>query len=1587
MNQKKRGLFPFERIKLMLASPEEIRSWSRGEVKRPETLNYRTLKPEKGGLFCAKIFGPVKDYECLCGKYRGKRYEGTVCDRCGVEVTLSYERRKRFGHIDLAAPVAHIWFLKSTPSKIGTLLNLTSRDVERVIYFESYLVIEYPTEEEEEAFERLEDTIPLNDGTTTKWVKLHVVTEQEFEEEYSFTIDEKYEFGMGAEIIKTVLSQMDLVEYSKKLRDLIKPYSIGYEDLGKKLETQYKNLYEKIIRTISHDLDSFGIKFQGLEDLGLTQEQAIHRLLNEEIYLNVETGELSKEDRGDEYLTGKEALRTYYENVREKKGSIPVFERIKEDIRATVLREVSEQKVRKYLRILKLVEGFIKSGNKPEWMILEVIPVLPPDLRPLVALDGGKFATSDLNDLYRRLINRNNRLKRLIELDAPEIIIRNEKRMLQEAVDALIDNGKRGRVVTQNGRPLKSLADYLKGKQGRFRQNLLGKRVDYSGRSVIVVGPELQMHQCGLPKIMALELFKPFVYRRLEEKGYATSIRNAKKLVEQKAPEVWECLEEVVKQHPVLLNRAPTLHRPSIQAFEPVLVEGKAIRLHPLVCPPFNADFDGDQMAVHVPLGVEAQLESYLLMLSTQNILSPAHGKPLTMPSQDMILGTFYMTQDPIPGRKGEGKIFSSREEVLKALDLGKVDIHAKVYVKLDGKVIETTPGRVLFNSILPEGVPFVNYTLDKKKLSKLITDLYIQVGNEKTVQFLDRVKELGFNRATMAGISIGVEDLQVPKVKKDVIKKALKITDEIWNQYVNNIITNKERYNKIIDIWSEATNQVSKAMFDEIEKTERKENGKVYPGVFNPIFMMANSGARGNRDQIRQLAGMRGLMAKHSGEFIETPIISNFREGLSVLEYFISTYGARKGLADTALKTAFAGYLTRRLVDVAQDITVTEKDCGTLKGIELEPIVEGGEEKVPLRDRIFGRVLAEDVKDPYTGEVIAKRNEVIDEKLAEKITRSGIEKVKVRSPLTCESRRGVCAMCYGWDLSQRKIVSVGEAVGIIAAQSIGEPGTQLTMRTFHIGGAATAQKVQNVLVTETSGEVRYYNLKLIKNRQGEVINISREGAIGLVDEEGRTVERHAVPYGAKILVEEGAKVSENTSLAEWDPFNIYIIAEEEGTVELRDIILDITVREERDALTGKTATVISFMRPKDAMLHTPRVVVVTNKGKELTYDLPVNSILNIPSERMELEWHVCPTCSEAEDAQVQHRYYVVKDFKVKPGDILARIPKEMAKVRDIVGGLPRVEELFEARKPKNPAIISEIDGYVKIYEDADEVIVYNPVNGETRKYSVKRDERVLVRHGQFIKKGQQITENEVSEIDGQVRMKGSKGFRVIVYNMDAGLEKEYLVPKGKHLLVKDGDEVKAGEPLTDGTPIPEEMLKVKGADELQRFLLKEVQMVYKLQGVDINDKHFEIIIKQMLRKRRIVDPGDSRFLVNEEVDREELEEEIQRIKEEGGKLPKAEPVLVGITKASLSTRSWISAASFQETTKVLTEAACEGKVDELYGLKENVIIGNLIPAGTGVDEYTRVDVVEEGKALIREEATAETAEGGQEEELKESQE
>ena len=1573
----KKGILPFDAIKLMIASPEEILSWSHGEVKKPETLNYRTLKPEKDGLFCAKIFGPIKDYECLCGKYKGKKYEGTVCDRCGVEVTRSYVRRERFGHIDLAAPVSHIWFLKSSPSKIASLLNLSTRDAEKVIYFENYLVIEYPQDDEEnEEFAKDEKTIPLNDLDETKWVKLHIVNEDTYQNEYAFSLEDRYEAGIGAEIVKEVLSKIDLEALAEKLKKLIEPYSLSWEDLNAETREKFPKYYERMVRTIAAYFQRYGIE--------PSDPKTLDEIITGVKWINPKTGEIAEEALSEDFVTELEALEKLYEYYRTKNSEIPVIEKLKEEVRQAVIKAFPESKIKDYVRKFQLIEGFIKSGNRPEWMILDVLPVIPPELRPLVPLEGGRFATSDLNDLYRRVINRNNRLKRLIELDAPEIIIRNEKRMLQEAVDALIDNGKRGKVVTSKRRPLKSLADYLKGKQGRFRQNLLGKRVDYSGRSVIVVGPELKMHQCGLPKIMALELFKPFLYRRLEEKGYATSIKQAKRLVREQAPEVWECLEEVVKQHPVLLNRAPTLHRPSIQAFEPVLVEGKAIKLHPLVCPPFNADFDGDQMAVHVPLGIEPQLESYILMLSTQQVLSPAHGKPLTMPSQDMILGVNYITQ-AIEGRPGEGKLFASPEEAIKAWQLGKVDIHAKIKVRFDGKTVETTVGRILFNEILPDEYRqkrgFVNEVLNKKSLAKLIYDVYKIVGNEETVNFLDRVKQLGFELSTKAAVSIGMDDIRVPRKKKEIVERAVAETERIWEQYRKGIITNKERYNRIIDVWSRATEEITQEMFKEIEQTEIVYNGKKFPGTFNSIYMMAISGARGNKDQVRQLAGTRGLMAKHSGEFIETPIISSFKEGLSVLEYFISTYGARKGLADTALKTAQAGYLTRRLVDVAQEVRIVEEDCGTIKGITVEPIIEGGEEKVPIKDRIFGRIAAEDVKDPITGEVIVKAGEMIDDEKAEQIQKAGIDRVKVRSVLTCEAKGGVCAKCYGMDLSNRKLVAVGEAVGIIAAQSIGEPGTQLTMRTFHIGGAATAEKIRSELAVENDGILKYHNIKYVVDRNGRKIVTSKQGQVYIQDPEtGRILERHPIPHGAYLLVDDGSEVKKGTKVAEWNPFAEFIIAEVKGKLHLTDIIKDVTIKEERDPITGKISLVISFMKPKDAMLHTPRLTIIGEDGKEYVYDLPVNATLMIPRDKLRLVWKTCPTCSEAEGTEIQHQYFEpVEDIEVYPGDILARLPKETAKVKDIVGGLPKVEELFEARPPKNPAILSEIDGEVKIYEDADEIIIFNPFTKQTWSHRVAKDELILVKAGQMVKKGMPITDRVKAEIDGRVQMT-SKGYKVVVYNRETGLEREYFVPKGKLLLVKDGDRVHAGDPLTDGTPNPHEILRIKGVEELQKFLIKEIQMVYKLQGVDIHDKHFEIIIRQMLRKVRITDPGDSRFIVKEIVDKEDFEEEIKRIKEMGGKPPKGEPVLVGITKAALHTKSWISAASFQETTKVLTDAACEGKVDELKGLKENVIIGNLVPVGTGEEIYSKIQVEpvtqaeEIGKELFPETGESETS-------------
>ncbi|MBK3332398.1 DNA-directed RNA polymerase subunit beta' [Persephonella atlantica] len=1564
---------PFESIRLSLASPEKIREWSHGEVKKPETLNYRTLKPEKDGLFCAKIFGPVKDYECLCGKYKKKKYEGTICDRCGVEVTRSDVRRERFGHIELASPVAHIWYLKSTPSKIGNLLGLTSRDIERVIYFESYLIVEHPEEEEEEAFENDPNTIPLMDGALTKYVKLYVKSEEEFREAYEYEHSDKYEYGMGAEKVKDILSRLDLEAYAAKLRKEMKSYAIGFDELGIEFKQNQERLYRKVISEIARRISEAGLKFGEI----VPTEKEIDAVLTKEYYLVIDPkdsglleGQLIHEEElkditarvgeeGIEVDKGPSAIEKLYKKYREKNPDIPIFEVIKDSVRQTILKEVAEQKLKKLVRRLRLIEGFIKSGNKPEWMILDVIPVIPPDLRPLIPLDGGRFATSDLNDLYRRVINRNNRLKRLIELDAPEIIIRNEKRMLQEAVDALIDNGRRGRIVTQNNRPLKSLSDSLRGKQGRFRQNLLGKRVDYSGRSVIVVGPELQMHQCGLPKIMALELFKPFIYRRLEEKGYATSIKNAKRMVQERAPEVWECLEEVVKQHPVLLNRAPTLHRMSVQAFEPVLVEGKAIKLHPLVCPPFNADFDGDQMAVHVPLSVEAQIESYVLMLSTQNILSPAHGKPITMPSQDIILGAYYMTQE-LEDAKGSGKLFANEDEAILAYDLGKVDLLAKIKVKKDGKIVETTVGRLIFNKILPEGFRFVNEPLDKKKISKLISEIYEQFGNEVTAETLDKLKELGFEYAAKAGVSISADDLVVPKNKWKIIRKAEEEAEKVWKQYVDGIITKGERHNKIIDIWSQTTNEVTRLLFEELEKTTRIENGKKYPGIFNPIYMMALSGARGNRDQIRQLAGMRGLMAKHSGEFIETPIRSNFKEGLTIVEYFISTYGARKGLADTALKTAVAGYLTRRLVDVAQDVIITNDDCGTLNGLDVSAIIEGGEIVVSLKDRIVGRYAAEDIYDPYTKELIVSAGEEIDEEKAQEIENAGIETVKIRSVLTCEQKRGVCAKCYGRDLSQKKLVDIGEAVGIIAAQSIGEPGTQLTMRTFHIGGAATAKAVQTKHVASVEGTVKLLNVKTVTDREGKVLVINRDGAVKIVDEEGKIKERFPVPYGGILKVKDGDTVKPGDTLVEWDPFSIPIIAEKSGELELRDVILDVTLREERDNITGKTIMDISFMRPKDAVLHTPRMVIKGDDGKEYSYDLPVNTIIMISRNDLETKWDKCLACSESEDADVYHNYLQVKPgFKVEAGDIIAKIPRETAKVRDIVGGLPRVEELLEAREPKNKAIVSEIDGIVRIYEDADDIIVYNPITGQSETYDVPKDALVLVKNGQHVNEGQVLTDDSSikAEFEGIVRLK-SKGSKVIVFNKDTGLQREYSIAKGKFIIVKDGETVKAGDPLTDGTPNPHDILRIMGPEELAKFLVKEVQMVYRMQGVEINDKHFEVIIRQILRKVKIVDPGDSRFLLNEIVDKVDLDEEIQRVIEEGGKPPKAEPVLVGITKASLSTRSWISAASFQETTRVLADAAVEGKEDRLEGLKENVIIGNIVPAGTGIKQYAEIEAI-----------------------------
>jgi DNA-directed RNA polymerase subunit beta' len=1340
----------FDAIRIKLASPEKIRGWSHGEVKKPETINYRTFKPERDGLFCARIFGPTKDYECACGKYKRMKFAGVVCDKCGVEVTRARVRRERMGHIELASPVSHVWFFKGLPSRIGQLLDMSLRELEKILYFEEYVVLESTIE-----------AVAKVPGIKKKDL-VSVDKVRKLQEEHG---PSALKVGMGAEAIRELLRDMDLDSLAR-------------------------------------------------------------------------------------------------------------------DLRAQMLGETSVQKRKKIVKRLKVIEAFLKSGNQPDWMILEVVPVIPPELRPLVPLDGGRFATSDLNDLYRRVINRNNRLKRLMDLKAPEIIIRNEKRMLQEAVDALFDNGRRGRVITgPNNRPLKSLSDTLKGKQGRFRQNLLGKRVDYSGRSVIVVGPYLKLHQCGLPKKMALELFKPFILRKLEERGIASSIKAAKKYVEKERPEVWDILDDVIREHPVLLNRAPTLHRLGIQAFEPILVEGKAIEIHPLVCTAFNADFDGDQMAVHVPLSMEAQLEAQVLMLSSNNILSPSNGAPIAVPTQDMVLGIYYLTKERLstPERRvrGEGRLFADSEEVRIAYDNEDVDLQARIRLRWNGEFLETTVGRTLFNEVVPEALRFVNQELKKKEVTALVSRCMNMLGNEATVQFLDELKDLGFRYATLSGLSIGIDDMHIPSSKERHITQAREQVNEVEQQYQDGVITNGERYNKVVDIWAHTTELIAEEMFRELEGGEQG-------GEFNPIYMMADSGARGSKQQIRQLAGMRGLMAKPSGEIIETPITSNFREGLTVLEYFTSTHGARKGLADTALKTADSGYLTRRLVDVSQDVIVSEYDCGTVKYIDATPLVEGGDIIQSLRDRILGRVAAEDVRDPLSSEIIVQANNEIIEETSQKIEDSGLERVRIRSGLTCDTKRGICVLCYGRNLGSGRLAELGEAVGIIAAQSIGEPGTQLTMRTFHIGGTASRVVEASKHEAKSAGVVKFHNLRTVVNRDGDLVATNRNGEIGVADERGRERERYPVVYGAKLKVKPEQKIKQRTVLVEWDPFTNPILTEFTGKVQYQDIVEGVTVREEFDEVTGLARKVI--IEDAEGRLQ-PGVIInspETAGTERHRYPLPVGANLNV-----------------ADGADVF------------AADIIAKIPRETTKTKDITGGLPRVAELFEARKPKEQAVITEIDGRVEM--------------------------------GGFV-----------------------KGMRKIVIRADNGETKEYLIPRGKHISVHEGDRVKAGEALMDGSPNPHDYLAVLGDRELQRYLVNEVQEVYRLQGVTINDKHIEIIVRQMLRRVRIEEVGDTEFVVGELVDKFVFQEENERVIGQGKRPATAKPVLLGITKASLSTDSFISAASFQETTRVLTEAAISGKTDDLRGLKENVIVGRLIPAGTGLGNYTRVEVLTPGGEAVK---------------------
>ncbi len=1351
MGQQKKGPAEYAAIQIQMASPETILSWSYGEVTKPETINYRSFKPERDGLFCERIFGPVKDWECNCGKYKRIRFRGIVCDRCGVEVTQSKVRRERMGHIQLAVPVSHIWYFKSLPSRIGHLLDLSIRELERILYYENYLMI---------------------DPGNSSYQVGDVLSEEEFIELED--AGKSFDARMGAEAVQELLKQIDI------------------------------------------------------------EELAI-------------------------------------------------------DLRAQAKVETSAQRKKDVLKRLRIVESFRQSQNRPEWMIMSVIPVIPPDLRPLVPLEGGRFATSDLNDLYRRVINRNNRLKKLIDIQAPDVILRNEKRMLQEAVDALFDNGRQTHSVRGDSRrPLKSLSDLLKGKQGRFRQNLLGKRVDYSGRSVIVVGPELKLHQCGLPKNMALELFKPFIIMKLEEKGYVQTVKSAKKLVERERPEVWDILEEIIADHPVMLNRAPTLHRLGIQAFYPVLVEGKAIRLHPLVCAAFNADFDGDQMAVHVPLSFEAQLEAKILMLATNNILLPSSGRPIAVPSQDMVIGSYYLTK-PREGAKGEGMRFYSSDEALAAFDAGHLDLHTLVKVRIDRQMVETTPGRMIFNNILPKNMPFFNDTATKGVLGELVAQSFWLEGQAVTVEFLDRLKQIGFTYATQAGVTVSIDDLVVPDEKNKLIEDARQQVAKIQKQYERGAISFGERYNKVIDLWTHTTNEVGRVMFDNLAKHNQG---------FNPVYMMATSGARGSREQIRQLAGMRGLMAKPQkkltggvGEIIENPITSNFREGLSVQEYFISTHGARKGLADTALKTADAGYLTRRLVDVAQDVIIREIDCGTIRGLTVRAIKDGEEIIESLADRILGRVGLEDVYDPYSDELIVEAGNEISEPMAQAMEDAGIESVQIRSVLTCESKFGVCAKCYGRNLTTMKMVDIGEAVGVIAAQSIGEPGTQLTLRTFHIGGTAARIAEQSQVIAKYAGTIKLEGVRLLKRDDGTSVVVSREGTgeVHVIDDKGRVRSRLKVPYGAHLVVNDEQEIKKGDIVYEWDPYRSVILAEKSGVVKFRDIEKDVSYREAHDAQTGLIQRII--IDTKDKSLF-PTILIQSQSGKTLaSYRVPTEAQLEV---------------KEGDAASA--------------GVVLVKMPRVIAKSRDITGGLPRVAELFEARRPHDPAVISEIEGTVEF--------------------------------GRIVRGQQQVlVTGEMEEV------------------------REYLVPHGKHMMVHAGDTVQAGDRLCEGAVDPHDILDILGPYEAERYLVNEIQEVYRLQGVRINDKHIEIIVRQMMQKVMIDSIGDTNFLEGEKVDKIKFEEENARVIAEGGEPATSRPLLLGITRASLSTESFISAASFQETTKVLTEAAISGKVDYLMGLKENVIIGHLIPAGTGIDRYKRLDVVTE-ELEEEEEVPVDDAEG-----------